>query len=96
MTTNQHVYEHPLFPGEVVTNPEGLLRIYHDDQLLGTYGFYRLSRQDLEDAVMLRATQLLSCSCVNDQLQDVWARAETRDRYAEFSYNPAKISFMTT
>ena len=61
------------------------------------FGFYCMELEDLEDAILFRAADLLRCPCVDSDLSTCRARVMHRDGSEwVFKYCPDEIGFKMT
>lgn len=90
-------FEHLGLIGVFVIRPEFLVEIYQAHELIGTYGFHAMTVRQMEDAVTLRSTSLLKCSCVDIRLLETKARLLNRNlEFAWFYYDPKEWIFRET
>lgn len=85
--------EHLNYPGIYVDEPRFLVVMELAGQETAIYGGYFVTRQEAEDGVLFRASQLLQCSMVDPELERCTARLVCEHGQVFFCYQPDEFNY---
>lgn len=86
------LYEHVGFLGVFLEDPGIRFSFYLDDVLIGVFGCYWCTEQELEDFVLLRAAVLMGCGRFDSRLQHVRVVVEAEKSWT-YEYRHAELKF---
>lgn len=86
--------EHLLCPGILVADTEWVITIIHSGKVIGEYGCYFGSREEIEDGILFRASRLLGVSMMDSELVNCEGVVEGAEGFCVFSYIPEEFQFL--
>ena len=90
------IYEHFLYEGCAVDQPACTVEVLRNGKVLTQYGFWYLRREKIEDACMLRASQLANTNCLDPALRAYEIQIiQDQNRY-RFIYDRKHFCFKET
>ena len=88
--------EHVGLQGIFIEEPNAFIAFYLNGNPSSVFGIYFAPLEELQDAIMDRATEICDCSMVDPQLSECTACLIAPDGWAEFHYDPEKFKFVLT
>ncbi len=89
-------FEHVGLPNEYLVDPEFLIVLVAEGSESRIFGLHYCELEELKNSILFRATEMMSCSMVDQILTQCKARLVTRAGEAWFQYEPELFGYIVT